>query len=70
MKKETLNRRHGDINFISKKIKITGLKLISTQAFVVAKGDTTGHNHILEADKGSTLKVFELPNGNRALQIK
>lgn len=67
---KTLNRRHGDLNMIYKKIPIKWLNVIGKQSFTLQTWDTTGHSHTITAWKDSTLTVYELPNGNMVLQVK
>lgn len=62
--------RHGDILLRAVK-KIVGLKIVYRgNKFVLAKGETTGHKHLLVADPMTQFEILQDENGQRYLKME
>lgn len=61
--------RHGDI--LLKEVSPQNLvKKESVSSYVLAEGETTGHRHLLTAERESLIDIFRDDKGNQFLNIK
>jgi len=62
--------RHGDLGFTPIKKLPEGLKLVYTGCkFILARGEQTGHTHVLTAEQGTAFKILEDEKGQRYLKL-
>ena len=63
--------RHGDLLIREiKELPKTIKKLVKTDKFVLAEGETTGHKHLLKDKTKTGFEVYQDVNGNFVLDLK
>lgn len=60
--------RHGDLAFTEERINTDGLTKVGTDKYVLAEGETTGHKHVITAEKG-TVDIYKDSNNELVLVI-
>lgn len=60
--------RHGDLGFTSTEENISTLKKVGSNRFVLALGETTGHKHVISAERG-TLDIYKDEKTNQIVLV-
>lgn len=61
--------RHGDIP-VYEVSEVTGEKVKHEGSFILAEGETTGHNHVISVPSVDDMEIFSTPEGGYYMRLK